>query len=416
MSEDNIYSGLKVLDIASWIAAPSATTILADYGAEVIKVEPPGAGDPYRILPKVPPNPVATVNYSWHLTNRNKRGMALDLKSPASRDVLTRLVKWADVLVTNYPRKARESLKLTYADVSPLNAKLIYADVTGYGHRGAEADLPGFDVTAYWARSGLMASTHDAGSAPTLPVPGIGDHATATTLYASIATALYRRERTGKGAYVTASLLAEGIWAAATWVQGALAGGKFFGSHDRLVPSNALLNPYRTSDDRWFLLVAPEPKEWERLARVIGREDLLADPRFSDARKQAANAKALAEIVDQIFSSQPLKYWRDALDKARIPYGVVQTPSELAHDPQVIANELVVPLEGGPEPLKLTVSSPVVFEGVQKVKAFRAPDVGEHNDVVLAELGYSPEEIQALQQQGAIPAADGPKAAAGGGR
>lgn len=415
MSNDNIFSGLRVLDIASFIAGPSATTILADFGAEVIKVEPPGIGDGYRILSRVPPNPVATENYTWQLTNRNKRGMALNLKSAASAEVLTRLVKWADVLVTNYPRKARQSLKLTYADVAPLNPRLIYADVTGYGTRGPEADLPGFDITAYWARSGLMASTRDAGSPPTLPIPGIGDHATATTLYASIVTALFRRERTGKGAHVTASLLAEGIWAAATWVQGALAGGKFYGTHDRMAPPNPLINPYRTSDDRWFLIVT-EPKDWERLAQGIERTDLLADPRFADVRRIIANSKVLTEILDKLFSSKPLQHWREVLDRIRIPYGVVKTPEEVAHDPQVLANEVIVPVEGATGQLKFTVASPITVEGVQKVKATRAPELGEHNDEVLGELGYTPEQIVGLRQQGAIPGQPVPLAAAGGAR
>ena len=415
MSEDNIFSGLKVLDIASFIAGPSATTILADFGAEVIKVEPPGIGDGYRILHKVPPNPVATENYTWQLTNRNKRGMALNLKSAASADVLSRLVKWADVLVTNYPRKARQSLKLTYADVAPLNPRLIYADVTGYGTRGPEADLPGFDITAYWARSGLMASTRDAGSPPTLPIPGIGDHATATTLYASIVTALFRRERTGKGAHVSASLLAEGIWAAATWVQGALAGGKFYGTHDRMAPPNPLINPYRTSDDRWFLIVT-EPKDWERLAQGIERPDLLADPRFADVRKIIANSRVLTGILDKLFSSKPLEHWREVLDRIRVPYGVVKTPEEVAHDPQVLANEVIVPVEGATGQLKFTVASPITVEGVQKVKPTRAPELGEHNDEVLGELGYTPEQIAGLRKQGAIPEQPAPLAVAGGAR
>src|SRR5471030_3041391 len=226
----HVFSGLKVLDLASYIAGPAATTILADFGADVIKIEPPGTGDVYRFFSAMPPNPVAGTNYAWQLTNRNKRSIALDLKSSEAKEVLVRLVQWADVVVVNFPPRVKAALGVTYEALSPLNPKLIYADITGYGSEGPEADTPGFDVTAYWARSGLMEVTHDAGNPPTLPIPGIGDHATATTLYAAIVTALYTRATTGKGGHVSTSLIANGIWAAAAWVEGGLNGGRFFAS------------------------------------------------------------------------------------------------------------------------------------------------------------------------------------------
>src|ERR1700680_4139440 len=272
MAGESVFWGLKVLDFASFIAGPAATTILSDFGAEVIKVEPPGVGDPYRFLYKTPPNPASPENYAWHLTNRNKRGIALDLKSPRVKDIIERLVRWADVVVVNFPHPVRKRLKLTYEDIAPWNPRLIYADLTGYGDDGPEADLPGFDITAYWARSGLLAMTRDAGAPPTLPVPGSGDHATAVGLYSAIVTGLYRRERTGKGAYVTTSLIAEGAWAAATWIQGALCGAKFFPLHDRKNPPNALVNPYQTSDGEWFLLVVQD-KDWPAFAGAVGHPE-----------------------------------------------------------------------------------------------------------------------------------------------
>jgi len=187
---------------------PAATTVLSDFGADVVKVEPPGIGDPYRYFYRTPPNPQLPENYTWQLTNRNKRFIVVDLKSPRAAEVLTPLVRWADVFVTNFPPHVRKGLKIPYEDLSPLNPRMIYADITGYGENGPEADKPGFDITAYWARSGLMEFTRNANSPPTIPVPGIGDHATATSLYAGIVTGLYRRERTGKGCNVTASLIA----------------------------------------------------------------------------------------------------------------------------------------------------------------------------------------------------------------
>ena len=244
MSSDNIFSGLKVVDLASFIAGPSAAVILSDFGADVIKVEPP-TGDSWRMGHKIPPQPQAKDAYPWHLANRNKRGITLDLKSPSAQQVLERLVKWADVLIVNTPHPARKRLKLEYDDVVQWNPRLIYADVTGFGEKGPDADLPGFDITSYWARSGLLSMTRDAGAPPTWPVAGSGDNATAVGLYSAIVTALYRRERTGKGSYVTTSLLAEGVWSASVSIQAALCEAKFFGLHDRKNPANAALNVYR---------------------------------------------------------------------------------------------------------------------------------------------------------------------------
>src|SRR6201991_3307239 len=260
MAADNIFSGLNVVDLASFIAGPGAAVILSDFGADVIKVEPP-SGDFWRHGNEIPPQPQAKDPYPWHLANRNKRGMTLDLKSASARPVLEKLVEWADVLVVNTPHPARRRLGLEYDDVAPWNPRLIYADVTGFGDKGPDAQLPGFDITAYWARSGLLSLTRDAGAPPTLPVSGSGDHATAMSLYSAIVTALYRRERSGKGAYVTTSLLGSGIWATAVSIQAALVDGTFFPLHDRLKPPNATLNVYRSSDNNWFLLVVP-PDRW----------------------------------------------------------------------------------------------------------------------------------------------------------
>src|SRR6266702_8596120 len=291
MASDNIFSGLKVVDLASFIAGPSAAVILSDFGADVIKVEPP-SGELWRHAHKLPPQPVAEDAYPWHLANRNKRGMALDLKSPSAHQVLEKLVKWADVLIVNTPHPARKKLKLEYEDVVGWNPRLIYADLTGFGQKGPDADLPGFDITSYWARSGLLFMTRDAGEPPTWPVAGSGDNATAMCIYAAIVTALYRRERTGKGSYVTTSLLASGVWSASVFIQAALSGANFYGLHDRTHPANAALNTYRSSDGTWFVLVAT-PDKIPAVLKAMGREDILTDPRFSDPAKLAQNRPQL---------------------------------------------------------------------------------------------------------------------------
>jgi crotonobetainyl-CoA:carnitine CoA-transferase CaiB-like acyl-CoA transferase len=400
MAEDNIFSGLKVVDLASFIAGPGAAVILSDFGADVIKVEP-HTGDTWRIGYKVPPQPRAQDNYPWHLNNRNKRGLALDLKSPGAVDVLQRLVKWADVMIVNTPHQARKKLRLAYEDVVQWNPGLIYADITGYGDKGPDADLPGFDITAYWARSGLLSLTRDAGAPPTLPVTGTGDHATAVSLYSAIVTALYRRERTGHGACVTTSLLAAGVWACGVPVQAALADATFFPLHDRLKPPNATINVYRSADDSWFLLVVT-PDRWPALARGVGRPDLLTDARFTDAAKLVANSAQLTGILDQLFASQTMAHWREVFDDAHITFGVVRTPVEVITDPQLVENNIVVPLEGAGGKLKRTVSSPFSLRDVQKVSARRAPEIGEHDEQVLEELGFDAQGIDGLRANGAI--------------
>src|SRR5271157_3533524 len=303
MASDNIFSGLKVVELASFIAGPSAAMILSDFGADVVKVEPP-SGDTWRIGHKIPPQPQAKDAYPFHLANRNKRGITLDLKSPSAQPVLERLVKWADVLIVNTPHPARKRLNLEYDDVAQWNPKLIYADLTGFGEKGPDADLPGFDITSYWARSGLLSMTRDAGAPPTWPVAGSGDNATAVGLYSAIVTALYRRERTGKGSYVTTSLLAQGVWSASVSIQAALCEAKFFGPHDRENPANAAMNVYRASDGAWFVLIVT-PDKLAAVAKAIGRADLLTDPRFADPVKLVENMPQLTGILDEVFSSQP---------------------------------------------------------------------------------------------------------------
>jgi crotonobetainyl-CoA:carnitine CoA-transferase CaiB-like acyl-CoA transferase len=411
MANDNIFSGLKVVDFASFIAGPSAAVILSDFGADVIKVEPPN-GEPWRNGQKLPPQPHSEEPYPFQLANRNKRGVALDLKAASAQQVLQRLAKWADVFIINTPHQARKKLKLEYDDVAQWNPRLIYADLTGFGEKGPDAALPGFDLTAYWARSGLLSMTRDAGSPPTWPVAGSGDNATAVGIYGAIVTALYRRERTGKGSYVTTSLLAAGVWSAGVFIQAALCGANFYGLHDRAHPANAALNIYRSSDGTWFVLIVT-PDKIPTVLKAIGRENILTDPRFSDPAKLAQNQPQLTAIFDEIFGSQPMSHWYEVFNGVHVTFGAVREPLEVINDPQLRANDIVVPLEGAGDKLTSTISSPIQLHGVTKVPARRAPRIGEHNDQVLGELGFSATEIDALRVSGAIPQAQHRAAAVG---
>jgi formyl-CoA transferase len=221
-------------------------------------------------------------------------------------------------------------------------------------------------------------------------------------LYAAIVTGLYRRERTGEGCNVTTSLLGEGVWASAVLIQAALCNAKFYPLHDRKNPPNAIFNVYQTLDNRWFLIVM-QPKDWPALPPAIGHPELLSDPRFADDAARAKNSGQLAAILDQVFAEQSLAHWHDTFERARITYGIVKTAAEVITDPQVLANELIVPIEGGGEHLTQTVSSPIKIHGVLKAKARRAPQLGEHNDEVLRELGFSADQIEAFRANATIP-------------
>jgi len=398
-NSDSVFSGLKVVDLSSFVAGPAAAVILSDFGADVVKVEPP-SGEMWRHGNEFAPQPYAKEPYQWHLNNRNKRGMTLDLKSKSARPVLEKLVRWADVLIVNTPHPARRRLGLEYEDVVQWNPRLIYADLTGFGDEGPDADLPGFDITSYWARSGLLSLTRDAGAPPTWPVGGSGDNATAVGIYSAIVTALYRRERTGKGAHVTTSLLAEGVWSASVSIQAALCGAKFY-VHDRKNPASAAMNVYRSSDDTWFVLMIT-PDKLAAVAKAIGRADLLTDPRFSDPEKLQTNMPQLTAILDELFGAQPMAHWYEVFNGVHVTFGPVRGPQQVIEDPQLRANDIIVPLEGAGANLTSTISSPIQVLGVAKVPARRAPALGEHNDEILRELGFAAGDIDRLRTSGAI--------------
>jgi crotonobetainyl-CoA:carnitine CoA-transferase CaiB-like acyl-CoA transferase len=401
-----LLEGLKVVDLASFIAGPAATTVLSDFGADVIKVEPPGIGDTYRYLSRAVGNPVEIggVDVLWQLTNRNKRSLALNLKSPGAQAVLERLVRWADVLVTNFPPPTRARLGLEYERLVALNPRLIYADITGFGEEGPDAGAPGFDMTAYWARTGLMDLMRQQSGPPSTSVIGSGDHPTAISLYAGIMTALYRREKTGQGSRVTASLIADGAWAAGCVIQAALAGGRSARPTDRTNPPNALANLYRTADDRWLVLAfANEDKQFPLFLQAVGHTEAANDPRFKDSKSRHAHAAAAVTLLDEVFASRTLAEWRTLFDTAELTYGVVQTVDEIARDPQLIANQVLVPIDDGSAEPVLTIDSPVRLDQEQKVRPRPAPKLGEHTEAVLTELGFDRAALERLQADGSIP-------------
>lgn len=399
--DNGIFAGLKVLDCASFIAAPAAATVLSDFGADVIKIEPPGAGDPYRNLPNLPGYPISQHNYAWMLESRNKRSLALDLSKPEGQQVLRRLVAKTDVFITNFPPSVRKKLGLTYDELAPLNARMIYASFTGYGEKGEEANKPGFDSNAYWARSGLMDLVRaDTNTTPARSVAGMGDHPCAMALYSAIVTALYKRERTGKGSHVSSNLMANGIWAGGVLAQAKLVSAEFQERRPRERALNAVTNHYRCKDGRWIILsLLSEDKQWPILARIMGREDLVTDPRFATKKDRHARSLELIKIFDETFATKDLAEWRKLLDGNGLVFGVVGILDDLPTDQQMLDNEVLLPFEND---TTLTINSPIWVDGSDKVRPRLPPTVGEHSDEILRGAGYGEAEIKQLRAAGTV--------------
>ncbi len=400
-SQDLPLRGLKVLDVASFIAAPVAATVLGDYGADVIKVEPPGSGDPNRSVHLLANYPKAGANYPWEMDSRGKRSIALDLARPQGQQVLHRLVAQADVFVTNYPLAVRERLKTGYEHLSPLNPRLIYASFTGYGEQGPDAHLPGFDATAYFARSGLLDSNRYEGQPPGVAMPAQGDRGSGIGLLAGILLALFARQTTGRGTLVTSSLLGNGLWANGVGAQAALLGGFLPLRPPRDRPRNALGNAYQTADGRWMqIAMVREERDWGPFCRMLERPALEHDPRFDTVDKRRAQSAELFQILDPIFASRDWTHWRDAFQAAGIPLGLIGRLQDLPADEQARASGAVVPTANPAMPE--TIAAPFGLACSPVPPAQPAPGLGEHSDEVLREAGFDAAQIAALRAAGAV--------------
>jgi formyl-CoA transferase len=396
----SLFSGLKVIDCASYVAAPAAATVLGDFGAEVIKIEPPGDGDPWRVQYQRQGMPPSDHNHPWLMDNRGKQGLGLDLKAEAGRAVLERLIAQADVFITNVPLPGRERLRIRYEDFAEKYPRLIYASLTAYGEVGEEAAKTGFDATSYWARSGLMDEVRpDHQSPPARSVAGMGDRPTAMALYGGIVTALYQREKTGRGSEVRASLMASGMWANGYLIQAKLCGVTFPPRPPRTESVSALGNIYRSADDRWFMLAIANDRQWPALARAVGMPELAVDSRFETPEGRRVNAVMLMGILDELFAQKTLAAWRTILDAAGLTFGVIGTVDEISKDPQALAAGILRPLG---ETGLMTVDSPFTVGGVEKVPVAMAPDYGEHSRAILMAAGYSEAEVTELVVSGAV--------------
>ncbi len=400
MPTDGILSGIRVIDCGTYIAGPASATVMSDFGAEVFKIERPQGGDLFRLFADLPGSPKSELNYCWILTGRNKKSVALDLADPDGREALIRLVKTADVFVTNYQAQLLEKFRLTWDDLSAINPRLIFAHITGYGETGDDADLPAFDALAYWARSGLMTSVTGRDGTPSGPRPGIGDHPTAMALFGAIMLGLYNRERTGRGSKVNTSLLASGAWAHGCDLQAQMFGAEFpqlKGPH----PINPLSSGYITRDGKLFLLVQLDPEhEFPRLCKMLGAPELATDPMFATGESRTEHAAELSAILQSQFESKDIADWRKAFREYDIKWSLLPMIDDVVDDPQMRAAGAFVELEYPGHGTIETINSPVFVSGAEKRKPTAAPEVGAHTREVLRELGYDDELIDAMVRRG----------------
>lgn len=394
---EHFLEDLTVIDAASFLAGPGAATMLGDFGAKVIKIEPP-TGDGYRGLVGRYPVP-----FHWLLTSRNKQSLALDLTKDAGQQLMHQLIAKADVMTTNFMRGQLERYQMTYSTLQKINPRLVFAHITGYGDEGPDAERRAFDVTGWWARSGMMEFVRDPDQVPLMPAPGMGDHATATALFAAIMSGLYKRERTGKGCHVSTSLAANGVWANGMALQGVVAGNDLADHRQKGRWVNPLSVAYRCADGCHLVLtIINTQREYPQLCDALGHREWLEDERFADIRQAMRNRDALQQKIADAFLTLSYEDAAKRLDEQGITYSKIQTMTEVLADEQLRAAGIVVETGDTQGDYDLTISSPINMLGEAKKAPQRAPNIGENSLSVLRELDFDEAYIQSLLNAGVV--------------
>jgi crotonobetainyl-CoA:carnitine CoA-transferase CaiB-like acyl-CoA transferase len=395
-----MLEGLKVVEFATYIAAPGAGGIMADWGAEVIKIEPPG-GDPIRkFFDSV--GHVSDSNPVFELDNRGKKGVVLDIAQAEGREAMVRLVREADIFLTNVRPGALKRARLDYENLKAHNPRLIYCSVTGYGLQGPEADRPGFDVASFWSRSGVAGLTIPKGAEPFPIRTAMGDHITSLSTVSAVLAAVIERGRTGAGRLVETSLLRTGVYAVGSDMAIQLRFGRVASNRVRAEAINPVANFFMTKDGRWLCLVPRQGSaDWAVLTRAIGRDDLAGDERFANARARRTNAAALVAALDEAFSAYTLEEAGKLLDAQDYVWAPVQRAAEVAADPQAEAAGCFVDTLDGTGGTFRAPASPARFPGALDGPRGPAPSVGQHTDEVLSGAGFTPAEIAAMRASGA---------------
>ncbi|MEM9621959.1 MAG: CoA transferase, partial [Pseudomonadota bacterium] len=377
-----IFDGLKVIDAASFLAGPCAATILADYGADVIKVEPL-TGDRHRSIAAGHPS-----DFSWQLTNRNKRGIALDITQPKGYQALLKLIAQADVFVVNFSAAQLRKYQLEWADLQAINPRLVFAQISAYGLEGPDADRRAFDLTGWFARTGIMDMMHEKDVAPTVPAGGVGDHATSMTLFAAIMVALYKRDRTGEGSMVSTSLAATGAWANGLNLQAVLAGIDGAARRDQEGWSNPVQNVYTTADQRHVLIAVQNiPRDWPKLVTCLEQPQWLEDERLQPVKPLFRNRVIARQMIADAMAVFSAAEICRRLDEAGIVFSLVAKNAEVISDPQLLANHVIVPSQADRPGFEQTFATPFQITDETQVTAGPAPEVGAHSTEILQEFG-----------------------------
>jgi len=393
--------GIKVVELGVWVAGPSCAAILADWGASVIKIEPP-EGDPFRGLGAAFG---AVMNPPFELDNRGKQSIALNLEVEDARYIARDLIDAADVFVTNMRPRVLEKYGLTYERLRRTNPRLIYCHITGYGPESAEANRAAYDVGAFWARAGVAASLTPAGAEPPLQRGGMGDHMTGSNAAGAISAALFHRERTGEGQKVAVSLTRIGVymmgWDVNTQLRANLPS---MPPHARENAPNPLINSFRDSEGRWFwLLMLQGDRHWPDFLQALGAPPELAeDPRFVDIPGRRDHAPALVETLDRILGERPLREWGPIFDANDVWFAPVQTVAEVVADPVVRAAGAIVTVDS-PDGAKEQVATPADFSVTPAAPGCWAPELGQDTETILLAHGYDWDRIGSLKEIGAIP-------------
>jgi crotonobetainyl-CoA:carnitine CoA-transferase CaiB-like acyl-CoA transferase len=389
-----MLKGFKVIELASNIAAPGAAGMLADWGAEVIKIEHP-SGDPQRYgFETLTPDGESPI---FQLDNRGKRSVVLDIQTPKGHEALIRLIKTADVFLTNRRPRMLKKARIDWETLHKVNPRLIYASVTGYGLEGPEADLPGYDVAAYWSRAAVASIMIPKGEEPFALRTGIGDHTCSLATVSAIMTAAYEREKTGVGRLVETSLIRSGVYAVGSDMSVYLRLRRLSSTRPRKNSLQPLTNFYRSADGRWVCMMPKDTrKDWPKIAIAADREDLIDDPRFKSDRLRNTNCPELITILDEAFARLPYEEMARRFTEADLVWAPVQSPAQLAEDPQARAAGCFVETQDGQGGTFEAPAVPVRFPGEAESLRRPAPGLGQHTDEVLAELGFSAAEIAGM--------------------
>ncbi len=395
-----VLEGVKVVELAIWIAGPSAAGLLADWGADVVKVEGP-AGDPMRNVYGAIGLSEYIPNAPFIFNNRGKRSIALDLRSEAGREAMDRLLATADIFITNLRPQALQRLALDHEATLARHPRLVYCTSTGYGLAGPERDTAGYDVAAFFGRSGFAHQITQPGEGPITSRSAIGDNTTGMASVAGILAALHRRNRTGEGIVVEASLLRTGMWVIGGDLGTQAILGKIRQPDPRGESSTPLVNSYRTSDGVWFYLIGVEAdRHLPGLLRAIGRDDLIGDERFASAHDLVRNRRDMIVLLDEAFAAETMEHWRAIFATHDVWWAPVQSPADVLDDPQAHAVGAFVEtrdLQGNPV---RSVDAPISFHGHERTMAGAPPGLGEHTEEVLTELGYDRAQIEAFRRSG----------------